>query len=125
MDEHEMIFSDDDENDVKEASQVRHNAVQTIGNLTLITQPLNSSVSNSAWADKKPALMKSSLLPIVPAGYPASVVVRVSAKQFAGLQGCCRAARNARSHERGQAGRVAPDARRAGKGAHLCHRVDT
>ena len=64
MDEHEMIFSDDDENDVKEASQVRHNAVQTIGNLTLITQPLNSFVSNSAWADKKPALMKSSLLPI-------------------------------------------------------------
>lgn len=42
----------------------RNAAVQTIGNLTILTQELNSSVSNSAWVVKRPELMKSSLLPI-------------------------------------------------------------
>lgn len=43
----------------------RRNALlQTFGNLTIIMQPLNSSVSNSAWTTKKPELLKASLLPI-------------------------------------------------------------
>lgn len=46
------------------ATKFRHALVQTMGNLTILTQPLNSSVSNSAWSDKRPALMKASLLPI-------------------------------------------------------------
>ncbi|MEP6671816.1 MAG: DUF262 domain-containing HNH endonuclease family protein [Chthoniobacter sp.] len=46
------------------ATRLRDSLIQTFGNLTIITQPLNSSVSNSAWSVKKPELMKSSLLPI-------------------------------------------------------------
>jgi len=46
------------------ATRQRDVAIQTFGNLTIITQPLNSSVSNSAWSVKKPALLQSSLLPI-------------------------------------------------------------
>jgi hypothetical protein len=42
----------------------RNSLLQTFGNLTLIVQALNSSVSNSAWTVKKPALMAASLLPI-------------------------------------------------------------
>lgn len=43
----------------------RRNAVlQTIGNLTILTQPLNAAVSNSAWEHKKPELLQASLLPI-------------------------------------------------------------
>lgn len=46
------------------ASTRRNDLLQTFGNLTVLTQALNSSVSNSAWATKKPELMKASLLPI-------------------------------------------------------------
>lgn len=46
-----------------EQTRKRNAILQTIGNLTLVTQPLNSSVSNSSWATKKPELIKS-LLPI-------------------------------------------------------------
>jgi hypothetical protein len=35
-----------------------------LGNLTILTQGLNSSVSNSQWSVKKPELLKHSLLPI-------------------------------------------------------------
>lgn len=46
------------------ATRARNAAIQTIGNLTVLTQALNSSVSNGAWVTKRPELMKSSLLPI-------------------------------------------------------------
>jgi len=46
------------------ATQSRNALLQTFGNLTILTQALNSSVSNSAWKDKKPALLSASLLPI-------------------------------------------------------------
>jgi hypothetical protein len=43
----------------------RRNAViQTLGNLTILRQALNTSVSNGPWAQKKPALLQHSLLPI-------------------------------------------------------------
>jgi Protein of unknown function (DUF1524)/Protein of unknown function DUF262 len=47
-----------------EATRRRNAILQTLGNLTLLTQPLNSAVSNSPWKDKKPALLCASLLPI-------------------------------------------------------------
>ena len=46
------------------ATRRRNSVLQTFGNLTIITQPLNSSVSNASWNVKRPELMKSSLLPI-------------------------------------------------------------
>lgn len=46
------------------ATRARNTALQTIGNLTLLTQALNSSVSNGAWITKKPEVLNSSLLPI-------------------------------------------------------------
>ncbi len=42
----------------------RNQLVQTIGNLTLVRQALNASLSNSAWLEKKRMLMEYSLLPI-------------------------------------------------------------
>lgn len=45
-------------------SEARNRLLQTIGNLTILTQALNSSVSNSAWEIKAPALAQASLLPI-------------------------------------------------------------
>ncbi len=47
-----------------EATKRRNGLVQTMGNLTILTQPLNSSVSNSSWETKKPELLRCSLLPI-------------------------------------------------------------
>lgn len=47
-----------------EATRKRNAALQTLGNLTILTQSLNSSVSNSEWAVKKPVLLQHSLLPI-------------------------------------------------------------
>ncbi|HEY2802239.1 MAG TPA: DUF262 domain-containing HNH endonuclease family protein [Chthoniobacterales bacterium] len=50
--------SDDD----VEATAKRDRAKNTFGNLTLLTQPLNSSVSNSAFLIKKPEILKNSAL---------------------------------------------------------------
>lgn len=46
------------------ATRARDRALHTFGNLTILTQALNSSVSNGTWAEKKPALLDASLLPI-------------------------------------------------------------
>jgi uncharacterized protein with ParB-like and HNH nuclease domain len=46
------------------ATRKRNAALQTFGNLTILTQSLNSSASNSSWAVKKPELLRHSLLPI-------------------------------------------------------------
>jgi hypothetical protein len=42
----------------------RNHLLQTIGNLTIIAQPLNSAISNSSWSVKKPELLTHALLPI-------------------------------------------------------------
>lgn len=47
-----------------DATRTRNKLLQTIGNLTILTQALNSSVSNSEWLLKRPELLKHSLLPI-------------------------------------------------------------
>lgn len=46
------------------ASRARNVAVQTIGNLTLLSAALNSAQSNAGWKEKKAALMTHALLPI-------------------------------------------------------------
>ena len=46
------------------ASRVRENAVQTLGNLTILTTGLNSAQSNLGWDKKRSELMKHSLLPL-------------------------------------------------------------
>ncbi len=46
------------------ATRVRNAAVHTIGNLTLITQSLNSGNTNAAWTEKKPRLLRYAVLPI-------------------------------------------------------------
>jgi hypothetical protein len=58
------LFEVESEDPRVDATQRRNALVQTIGNLTILTQALNSSVSNSAWEEKKPALLSASLLPI-------------------------------------------------------------
>lgn len=50
----------DDESN--EEADNRDRLVNTIGNLTLLTQPLNSSLQNGSWSDKKPEIMKQSSL---------------------------------------------------------------
>lgn len=46
------------------ATRRRESLIHTIGNLTILTQPLNSAVSNSAWSEKKGEILKSSILPL-------------------------------------------------------------
>jgi hypothetical protein len=46
------------------ATRARDRALQTLGNLTILSTALNSAQSNMAWTDKRPELMKHSLLPI-------------------------------------------------------------
>ena len=44
------------------AKQNRNDLIHTIGNLTLVTQKLNSSLSNSAWETKRDALLTHSVM---------------------------------------------------------------
>jgi hypothetical protein len=45
-------------------TRAREAALQTFGNLTILTQSLNAAISNGPWAQKKPELLSHSLLPI-------------------------------------------------------------
>ena len=51
-----------DANAELEATRRRNMTLNTLGNLTLITGPLNSSLKNGAWASKRPELLKFSKL---------------------------------------------------------------
>lgn len=54
-----------DPNDSRAIDTRKRNALlQTFGNLTILTQALNSAASNSAWIEKKPEILRHSLLPI-------------------------------------------------------------
>jgi hypothetical protein len=55
-------FDDSRATEDVEATEKRDRAKHTIGNLTLLTQPLNSSVSNSAFEIKKPEIVRNSAL---------------------------------------------------------------
>jgi hypothetical protein len=46
----------------EEASARRDNLIHTIGNLTLLTQSLNSGISNGAWPDKRAGLIEHGVL---------------------------------------------------------------
>ncbi|HEY3637232.1 MAG TPA: DUF262 domain-containing HNH endonuclease family protein [Rhizomicrobium sp.] len=59
----DMLIDESSDDRTKE-SQERNELVQTMGNLTILSQPLNSAQSNSSWNDKRPELMIHSLLPI-------------------------------------------------------------
>ena len=58
------LFNADKKDPRVKASMQRNAALQTIGNLTILTQPLNSAVKNYAWEKKKPELLRHFLLPI-------------------------------------------------------------
>lgn len=60
----EELEATDAEDPRAKATWQRNSVLQTLGNLTILTGPLNSAVSNSAWKDKKPELLLASLLPI-------------------------------------------------------------
>jgi uncharacterized protein with ParB-like and HNH nuclease domain len=46
------------------ATRERNTAIQTLGNLTILSTPLNSAQSNLPWEKKRPEMIKHSLLPI-------------------------------------------------------------
>jgi len=54
--------SDDDPRAV--ASRKRDTALQTLGNLTILSSALNTAQSNLPWDQKRPEMMKHSLLPL-------------------------------------------------------------
>lgn len=58
------LYNVEPEDKRAEATRKRNGLIQTFGNLTILTQQLNSSVSNSPWDVKKPELLGISLLPI-------------------------------------------------------------
>ncbi|MCE9592904.1 MAG: DUF262 domain-containing HNH endonuclease family protein [Planctomycetes bacterium] len=47
-----------------QATIFREKLVHTIGNLTLVTQPLNAALSNAPWEKKQPAIIEKSVLPM-------------------------------------------------------------
>ncbi|MDQ0036696.1 hypothetical protein J2W30_004471 [Variovorax boronicumulans] len=49
---------------VAKATRIRNQVLHTLGNLTILTSSLNAAVSNNEWSQKKPELMRHSLLPI-------------------------------------------------------------
>ena len=58
-----LILDDpDDALEAQEKSSTRNELIHTLGNLTLITDALNPSLSNSGWAVKRPELIKFSKL---------------------------------------------------------------
>lgn len=60
----EEMFEAEPHDPVVEATRRRESLLHTLGNLTILAQPLNASLSNSAWEVKKPMLLMNSLLPI-------------------------------------------------------------
>ena len=63
MDYQELVNSPPEDSRA-DATRKRNSLLQTFGNLTILTQPLNSSLLNRPWDIKKPGLLKASLLPI-------------------------------------------------------------
>ncbi len=58
------LYDAEDEDPRASATRARNAALETLGNLTILTQPLNSSASNGPWASKRPEILKHSLLPL-------------------------------------------------------------
>lgn len=58
------LFSAEDGNENAKLTELRNRKVQTFGNLTILTQGLNSAQSHLGWEQKRPELLKHSLLSI-------------------------------------------------------------
>lgn len=58
------LLLDDHPQDLTEACERRDSLLQTVGNLTLMTQPLNSAASNRPWLEKRKEIEGSAMLPI-------------------------------------------------------------
>jgi len=58
------LWETDEADPRAQATRRRNEMLQTLGNLTVLSQPLNSKVSNASWEAKKPQLLAASLLPI-------------------------------------------------------------
>jgi len=58
------LLAEDEGSILLQGTLRRNAALQTIGNLTLLTQTLNSSASNAAWPQKRIAIQQNSLLPM-------------------------------------------------------------
>lgn len=63
MDFLELLNAEEDDPRAIETRK-RDSIIQTFGNLTILSQALNAAASNSAWVEKKPELLRHSLLPI-------------------------------------------------------------
>jgi hypothetical protein len=50
------------EGDANASTEARETAINRLGNLTLVTGPLNASLSNASWEKKRPSLFDNSLL---------------------------------------------------------------
>jgi uncharacterized protein with ParB-like and HNH nuclease domain len=59
----ELLVTDDQDPRV-EATRRRNRLIHTMGNLTILGQPLNSTLSNAPWELKRPLMLSRSLLPI-------------------------------------------------------------
>jgi len=59
-----LLSDSNDVNELQKLSENRNGQIHKIGNLTILTQPLNSSISNSSWDVKKVAISETSLLEI-------------------------------------------------------------
>jgi uncharacterized protein with ParB-like and HNH nuclease domain len=60
----EELWEPERDGETVEQTRYRDSLIHTAGNLTILSQPLNSSVSNSEWPAKRDAILESSLLPI-------------------------------------------------------------
>ena len=58
------LFDAEEGNPRAIATRIRDDALQTLGNLTILSNGLNSAQSNLPWDQKRPKLMTHSLLPI-------------------------------------------------------------
>lgn len=58
------LYSAQADDPLAEATRKRGTAVQTIGNLTILSSSLNSAQKNYGWSEKRPEMMKHSLLPL-------------------------------------------------------------
>jgi hypothetical protein len=57
-----LAASAEGESGEQKKKELRESLLHTIGNLTLLTDSLNPSVSNSAWLSKRPEILKHSKL---------------------------------------------------------------
>lgn len=58
------LYEAEDGDDRASMTRARNAKLQTVGNLTILSTGLNSAQSNLGWEEKRPELMRHSLLPL-------------------------------------------------------------